>query len=105
MVYTHITNLNSRSQLLPGREEVSCPQGKVAAAAIAALASVLHELPADMRTAKVLPALRGCWSPRAGALGPEVQLALATRLAVLLEGLAGDLDAEEDALAVAACFK
>ena len=91
--------------LLPGRKAVACVQGKVAAAAIAALASVLHELPADTRKAKVLPALRGFLAPRAAVLGLEVQLALATRLTVLLEGLQGSLDGEEDALAVASCFK
>ena len=91
--------------MLPGCEAVPCAQGKVAAAAIAALASVLHELPADVRKARVLTALRGFWSPRAAALGREVQLALATRLAELLDGMQGCLDGEEDALAVAACFK
>ncbi len=90
---------------MPGHNIMICTQGKVAAAGITALASVLRELPADVRKARVLTALRGFWSPRTAALGPEVQLALATRLAELLEGVQGCLDSEEDALAVAACFK
>ena len=85
--------------------KLASAQGKVAAAAIAALASVLRELPGDVRKGKVLPALRGYWPPRTTSLGPEVQLALAERLAALLDGLQGCMDGEDDPLAVAACFK
>ena len=80
-------------------------QGKVAAAAITALASVLSDLPSAAWKAKLLPAMRRFWPPRCGSLAPEVQLALAENLAALLDGLQGCLDAEEDVLSAAACFK
>ena len=80
-------------------------QGKVAASAVAAVASVLSEVPSTARKARVLPAMRRFWQPRSGGSGPEVQVALARDLPALLDGLLGCMDAEEDVLLAAACFK
>ena len=82
-----------------------CMQGKVAAAAVAALASVLSELPSVARKARVLPAMRRFWLLKSGSPAPEIQLALGENLAALLDGLQGCMDAEEDVLSAAACFK
>ncbi len=82
-----------------------CTQGKVAAAAVVALASVVSELPSAARKARVLPAMRRFWLPKSGNPAPEVQLVLGEKLSALLDGLQGCMDAEEDVLSAAACFK
>ena len=99
--------INPVQNLIDGQHDVfniveaAFTQGKVAAAAVAALAAVLHQLP----MAQVRPAMRGFWPPRTAALGAEVQTALAAHLVPLLDGLQGCMDGEDDVLAVAACFK
>ena len=77
----------------------------MASAGLAALAAVVLDLPADVRKLRVAPAMKALWSRHSATLPPELQLALATHFAVLLEGLAPALEGEHDMAAALACFR
>lgn len=80
-------------------------QGKVAAAGLASVATLLDELPAQVRKARVVPALRLLWPPHTAGLAPDLQLALAQRFGTLISGLASSLESEQDVAAFLACFR